>query len=242
MFKSTGPLHAKPIWAVLEQWPGASRAHRVEDGDGIEYLAKGTVFDPMNMRGPANELITAQLCEKLDIAVPEYQVLEHEDGLLFGSVVIPRVAPRFFDTIHENSVNGEFVYRVAAMDVWLCNGDRHDRNILAARIDDDTGDPQYRLYAIDHERAILRPDQRIEDLERQTRMGSQEFVGALRSYIKDLEGLAEPVEDIEALPVQDIRELVGNVPDPWLSTDEKMAYVSFLDERRKLLREILKNL
>ncbi len=158
---------------------GTSQAVHILANDGEEYLIKGPSLSPAHPFGAANEFIAASLARELGVPVLDSDLVEEEGEHFFGSRWMP--GGTFYPAVTENLFvrcrNLDQVYDLVALDVWLCNIDRHDENLIV-RETRGPGGVFVTWTANDHDRCLILPGETPADLP--AKVGADDF----RNYVR----------------------------------------------------------
>ncbi len=141
--------------------------------------------------------------------------------------------------------NRELIYRLIAFDVWVCNQDRDEFNLVAhsqvqtkpRRV------TRRRLVAIDHGDCLVQQSGHPRDLSALlgTSPGAYILLDFLRDAIVEVHNLNAAIASIESLPVSLIEATVRSVPLQLLSTADRQYYLDFLVARAGELRAIFRS-
>ena len=218
---------------------GSSQAHRFVAENGNQYLAKGPRYSPFHRRVAANEHIAAQLAAMLGVPVLDHCIIEFKGDFFFAT---NWMSPASFyadvtGDLVRSCANRDRIYDVVALDVYLCNVDRHDNNLVVRRVEGVTYPPQHLLVANDFSHCLLPPGRVVSMLQDLVQSAPGAYVRSqlLRSEIADRQLLARAVEQISALSDEDLFEVVMALPLAFLDAESRPAIVEFLQARRDAL-------
>lgn len=234
------------VGPVIEE--GLSKAMHVGADDRQEYIAKGVGFGFKQSRfGPANELISALIGRELGIPMNEFALLNFEGAVLFGSRWIPQSARSYCisDQQLRTCRNLDDIYKIVPFDVFVCNTDRHQCNLIIRQQRGARQPPTSLLIANDHDRCLLPGDLVPEDLAsywEEIEPGKFLKSPVLRNSLRNPDRLDEEVMAIETLPDETIAAALRTVPDAWLSRPHRRLVRKFLLERRDQVRGIVREL
>jgi hypothetical protein len=142
--------------------------------------------------------------------------------------------------------NPEVIPGMFALDVFICNRDRHEENVLFQRPSPDSG--RYTCYLIDHSHALIGDfpnfggllqfmgDERNPDPKAFLRMAPR----PLRGLVRRLSDFEPWVTRIEALSRTQLQDSLTRVPQEWKpAQDDCPALVDFLIQRKNTVRGLL---
>jgi hypothetical protein len=229
---------------------GESRAIWVGAENGIEYLAKGPSLTPGWRHVGANELIAAQLAQRLGLPVLECRLLRMEQDLFVGTTWMSEAQfhPFITEALLEKCSNKDRIYPLVVFDSWICNTDRHEGNLLVrcSGLSESKGKScsalRHTLLISDHNRSLL-PDNlevdHFDSLLKRKFLDEFILIGYIRNRIVNLQRLQDAVGLAEGVTDTDIDSIVNAVPDQLLADADKPAWTSFLTDRRDQLRTLL---
>lgn len=229
-----------PVQGIVELGPlrGESGGRKLQIvGEGI-YASK--CFLPERPYTLVNEVVCAELATKLELPIPARRYLEFQDKLWFGMEWRADQSNLTEQTLN-NLTNKDKVADLIAFDVFVCNPDRHDGNIIVQKVS-----PVLHLYTffvIDHSHALVGTRTRAQQLI----SGSTDTTSYLRhnrmllALIHSLTQFDEFIGRVQALTKTEIAEVIDSVPKVWRPTpDDTLSLVPFLVRRKEQLRELLR--
>lgn len=222
-----------PINSILELPPseeGADILAEAHCDDTHRYYVKSNEVSP---RLAASELVAAQLAELVNLPVPTPKIVRLKSGLLvFGSRQIATIGDKVDTAAILTSMSllpsgfpiaglKRVLAEAYAFDLFINNTDRHEKNFICCK-----HDGLYRLYLIDHARAlfsrgydIFPPDKGYGTIF--TARGIRERHGF------DLGAALALVGKLEKLAPESITRIIDSIPDEWLPSNEKEQFVSW---------------
>jgi len=241
-------FNSEPRLSILDDFgqmrnAGACLAHTVLAENGQQYIIKGPKLTPQMPYVAANEYIAASLARLLGLPVLDFCLAELGDQLFFASLAMPDQT--FYQITTEDLFlrceNVERVYALLIFDAWICNEDRHERNLLVRRVPATGNQERLLLLLNDHSHCLMDPCSGVSPLPDRLSSSVSRYcrLDFLRSSIKVAARLSSELEAVERIKSAKISEAVHATPDDWLRQDEKDAVEAFLLERRTRLRSIL---
>lgn len=223
---------------------GASQAHYVLAENGSEYIVKGRQFSPGHAYVATTEMVTASLADFVGLPVLDHRLVCMGSELFFGSAWMPSgsFAPAVTPSLLDQCVNRDRIYEIVAFDVWVCNIDRHQENLIVRETRGRAGTVVRSLLLNDHSHCFIRPGETPAILPSRTGEPFRaEFVRLdfVRDRILDPGRLGKAVQAMEALSDASIEAVVRSVPDAFLSTAERRLMYQFIKVRRSQLRTII---
>ncbi|MFN3890502.1 MAG: HipA family kinase [Beijerinckiaceae bacterium] len=188
--------------------------------DGYEYLIK---TDKDQGGGMAAEWVTHKLANAVNINVAEARVIELTNGqLVFGS--------RMVQTINDEVTTANLLIgptmpgmsnslsRILALDLFVCNVDRHDGNFLSR-----TDNAGHSLYAIDHTRSLFWHGEYDVDLPvgTHTIQRGRERIGR---HGLDIDAATDLLDKIARLPSDWADDVLRSMPSEWLVLDQRVRF------------------
>jgi hypothetical protein len=224
---------------------GVSNPRYVCCENGDEYILKGIPMAPKEPFAAVNELVSALIAGTLGLPVLSYGVAEFGGHMCFASSYMASGAyyPVIDESLFKDCENSDRVYALLVFDVWLCNDDRHQLNLIVRNVRQKVpGKERKTLVLNDHSRCLIHPGWTAADLPTHTRM-------AISPYIR-LDFLSEAVStpnklkaalDV-AMSVTDaqIRSAVQCVPSSLLPVNQGAEIADFLIDRRGKLRSLFR--
>ncbi len=138
-----------PSWTTIDTvygpvGDGYSRTLWVLADNGTEYLAKGPSLVKGFKHVAANELVAAGIAQRMGLPVLDARVLELNGDLYFGSTWMDgsRYHPVIDRELLYRCHNSQKVYEMVVFDTWVCNEDRHAKNLIVRCHGDDNGGPR----------------------------------------------------------------------------------------------------
>lgn len=216
-------LYARRIRTIIDPPNGADVAFTGFDYEGIAFICKD---DRSGRRVRATELIFTRLADRLGLRVAECAIVEYERERYFGSrqevSTLERFdAEYFLTTIMKNELGqptefpGSYLAQVRVYDMFISNWDRSLQNFLVVSeggmrriclIDFAAGNP----FNLTSNRFPVAPDQTV-------------IVGRRLKAIHGTFDRAaiEMIDRIAALPKAAFDHIVREVPDEWLTQEER---------------------
>ena len=186
-----------------------------------------------------NELIAAKIGTYLGLPVPPYCIVMDDNLPYFASLNfnlsaerLPPVNPMAFVSTFPDIACG-----IVILDAYICNDDRHARNIAAVM---DKASPRCNIF--DHDRSLLGPKKGL-GIARLNGMGSSigiDSLHCLARQITEAAGLVAWLQRVEVLPRWVIAEAVNDTEALSETTrEERDRLIGFLDDRKSSLRQII---
>lgn len=210
---------------------GADITFAGADHDGNVFYCKG---DQPARRVRATEMIYTRLAEVVRIRVAACAVVEYKDETYFGSrqeisTLEPFAAQDFLTTPQRNELGqsmdfpGSYLAQLLTFDLFISNWDRSINNFLVV-----PEGMQRRLCAIDFASADLQSltANRFPVASSQTVTVGRRLRAIHGRY--DREAL-EMVERIRAVPKATFDQFVNEIPDDWLTQDERGGLLEVWD-------------
>jgi hypothetical protein len=227
---------------------GLSSAPYVMGEDGNDYVAKGPAFVRNFKHIAANEFIGASLARELGLVVPDYCVLQLGKKLFFGSDRMNdgTFHPSLDGTLFQRCNNNDDAYRLAVLDTWICNEDRHGDNLLAkcsetkskSTSKDHCTSLEHVMVVIDHDGAFL-PDNREPSYfnsRLKTRVCQCVQLPFVRQSIVNPGSLREALDIAENVSKTTIAEIVRSVPALLLPPSDHAEWIGFIVMRQESMR------
>lgn len=149
----------------------------------------------------------------------------------------PQIRQDLFDTCE----NRDRVYLLLAFDIWICNVDRHDQNLLVRVVRPRGGGERRLLLLNDHGHCLVQPSQTPANLAGALEALPAQYIRLpfLSGAVTDIAAFRQAVAAIEALEESVLRGLVGSIPTRLLSEADGRVVEEFLLNRRSRLRTVL---
>jgi hypothetical protein len=226
-----------------ERLGGASSPQAVLCDNSQEYLLKGMSLAPGERYVVANEVIFASLAGYLGLPILDCCIAMKGSEACFASAWMPdgTFAQVTTADLFAQAENRDRVYEMVAMDVWLCNNDRHAQNFLVRTVKARQAHPEHRLLLLnDHSRCLMQPQASPVGLLHLIRAPVAPYVilDFVNRAITNPVILGEAVTRIEAIPNSVIKGAVDNVPSASLPSSAKRYVTDLLLERRARLRAL----
>ena len=202
----------------------------------LHLAAIGKTNDAHNPYYVVNELVAAEIGRRLRLPVPPNCVVQNDDGMPFfaslnfnltGDSLPPIIPERFRDTFTECCAD------VIVFDAYICNGDRHTRNLSA----DYSPPARYNLF--DHSHALLGSGnagiQRLETLKENLGIGGH----CLTAMVTDDRHFDRILKRVEGLEEYFIRDVVESSEEYGLKPEERKRFLEFLLQRQHMVRTLL---
>lgn len=218
-------------------------------GEDIEEEA---IFKIQSFISGANEIIAFHLAKIVGLQITDVQILSRDnikdagidsDGTISFKIPDPHdvwfnLPPTVKDNPSEHIYNYNDFALLCIFDIFICNPDRHDRNLLA--LDLLTG--KFLFYIIDHGHSLLGvngdawPSSIATEIERF--MGS--FSNIYRRIATTNSGLFnEAVKKIQTITDGQIDEIINSVPEAYLPKAKANEISSGLKTRRNNIELLL---
>lgn len=207
--------------------------------DGKEYILKGPAFSPNHPYVAANELVAASIGKVLQYPVLDYVIVYRDSEPFFGST---RLRGRFYDmvdsAIWQASCTQDCAYQMVVFDSLIVNGDRHHGNLLAKVSYQNTD--SFEILFNDHSHCLIGPGENATDLSQKADCPVSICVTLdfVREHISESEQLRSCLDRAATLRPEVLTEIVGSVPQQWLTREEGSLVVEFLLDRQSRLRRL----
>lgn len=217
---------------------GVSGAHYVRAVNGNEYIMKGASFSPALPYVAANEWIAAELGVRLGLPILDHQILEMGGMLFFGSRWMPQGT--FYPYASERQVrsceNCDVLYDILVFDTWICNMDRHARNLIIRQAPGRDG--KKTVHPNDHSHCLIHPTETPGHLAGKLTLGAGNFVrwNPLRQMIVMPSILQKSIAAVESVSDEEICSVVRCTPVDFLKEAERGDVIDYLVGRRARLR------
>lgn len=156
------------ISAVLDygSLPGSSHARRLEAADEQIYIAKGPHSRARNPFVLINEYVCTRLALEAGMPVPPMALIKSKSNLWFGSLKRPEIDTFTPDLFDANILNKGECAHLAVFDIFVKNGDRKSRNVLAGKSFSKKSRAgfEYELSGIAFGHALISPASRLDRL------------------------------------------------------------------------------
>jgi len=185
-----------------------------------------------------NEAVCAALADALQLPIPAFRVIKLDNQLWFG---LEKKEPKVAYT-RENlavCVNRDQVPGVLVFDVFVCNPDRHEGNVLLHQFQQQP--PAIKLWIIDHSHALVSTKQDVaalvaanHDTQEYLKLPHHSAVVKQRSQFKSF------LERLEALDSTVFQEITASLPCEFVpSGADLVSLTGFLIRRRDEARTLL---
>jgi|GEM_PF-5765207 len=237
---------------------GATRPHLFLCDDGCSYVVK-TFVNPQGPRMIPNEWIAYRLGKLLDLPIPEARLVRIPQAVAKSApqpanpAAFAGPGPHFGSRFDRHTIAEPTPTQLAAcnnldrtadmivFDNWIKNWDRawrRGKNILIQR------GRTSRLVLIDHGGAFTgtmwNPYTLLLDNLKRTVYWGENY----RQFVKYIDGpdpLGRPLQAVEELPNDVIREAVSGLPESWgVNRAESEALARYLIERKRMLRQMVR--
>lgn len=219
---------------------GVSNAGLICAEDNLEYVCKARWLNPSEPYTPANELLAAFLCDDLQLPIPRFRVIEFRGENYFGSQFYKN---HYFINPNESALlYPPILANVLAFDVWVCNTDRHLRNILM--IEGQAASP---ILVIDHGRALYGEAQNTQLWQQKIAQPNVSpfilngkaatYQPFLNKYIRTFAVFEDMIRRIEGFQEQTLLDYVETVF--YLSEPEQAILFAGLVDRKRRFRELM---
>lgn len=221
---------------------GVTGAIFVATADLTEYIVKApSLCSQAGPYIPANELIAAELATLVGVPALPWELIGLPSGDTgFGSL---RMRDADFtamtDTVADQVLDQGTFGDIAVFDLWIANTDRHRGNLLARR----SHSGGYGLLANDHSHALVRAHMNPLDLSNEYQaIPVTDFFRCqqLRDRVLNNLRLGEVLDRVRDIAEDQVRNVVGGVPPPWLDDDAKQAVSDFLVQRARNIRSMMR--
>jgi hypothetical protein len=230
---------------------GSCNARYVLAENGNEYLAKGPNLSPSLRHVGANEMVAGRLAGQMGLPVLDIQVLSDNDRPLIGITRMnsDRMHPIMDQELFAACNNQHRVYGMVVFDVWLCNTDRHEGNLIARCGGTETqgkkrlvcGWDRHHMVLTDHSHCLL-PDNveptHFSSLMSRDRLGEFVLLPFVREAIRSRDMLRQALTKAEEISDEVLGGIVSQVPVGLLAADDRTEWAEFLIGRRDRLREL----
>jgi len=239
---SSTPGFDEPILIVDDygrRGDGLSNAHTILAANGNEYVIKGPSLSQDNLFVGVNEFIGVQMARAIGLPVLEHELFQNGAELFFGTLnqrstdFYKELTPDLFARCY----NKDVVYSMLIFDLWICNNDRHEENIITRRSGAGTSAEKLFIIPFDHGNALLyhRKPASLQDLDMP--LADCIILDFLAEYMDDSIKLRRAVDIVCQIPRTHIRSVVQSVPEAWLKRREKVNVEEFLVDRQGKLVE-----
>ena len=236
-----------PLLRVIDDYgevgQGASRAHYVLAENGSEYIIKGPALTPEHTLVGANELIAARIAGALGLPVLDFCVVELNGKLYFGSSWMqkPTFYPHTTEDLLDRCDNKARVYDLVAFDVFVCNVDRHEGNLLVRR-HSGVKKERHLLLLNDHSHCMVLPNESASVLSGRIGDPPAGYVRLdfVKRAISDVKMFRAAIDRIAGLTDTDIVRIIQTTPDDLLPDKHRGMYSAFLRGRRSRLLDVIR--
>lgn len=242
---------AAPFVEVLDELGpvehSTSHACLVTAANGRDYIIKGPRLSAdHNPSVAANELAAALLADRLLLPQLDYAVIAWEGALFFGREWIRRGSGYYYLFVTEDLLGGcanvHQIYDLAVFDTWLCNPDRHERNLFIHERPRPGGGGVERTFLInDHSECLLRDAGLAANWAERAESGfSAMYVRLefLKRKITRTARLGAAIRRVEDITDVDINSVVTTIPTEFFPNGGREGLTNFLTARRDELRSI----
>lgn len=217
------PIRIRAKWP-LPGAPTATAPLLATCDDGLDYVVKAADTDGLtHWPVRASELVCSLLCTAVGVPVPPCRVIEDLDGrLVFGSQIVGDLSSSHTAMMAPTPPGSQAlgqISRIAALDPFVSNEDRHLNNYLVRH-----QNGQDRVFAMDFSHSLfknwpslalpLRPSCKTIARGRNLR-GRWGF---------DVGEATECARRIEQLPASLGGELLSQTPDEWLDGTQRASF------------------
>lgn len=219
----------------VQSW-GPAVGIGVTQSKHLHLAAIGKTNNPQSPYYVVNELVAAEIGRRLRLPVPPNCVVQNDEGIPFfaslnfnltGDSLPPIIPERFRDTFKECCAD------VIVFDAYICNGDRHTRNMSA----DYSHPARYSLF--DHSPALLGSGNsviaRLDTVNKSLGIGGH----CLTGMVTDDRHFDRILKRVEGLEEYFIRDVVEGSEEYGINPDEIKRFVEFLLERQPKVRKLL---
>jgi hypothetical protein len=215
----------------------------VSNSSYLHLEAIGKTSGPGNPYCVVNEIVAAEIGRRLRLPVPPCcVVMDPQSRAFFASLnfnltgnALPPIIPANF-----TGVFGDTVADILAFDIYICNSDRHAGNLTA----DYTAPARCNVF--DHSHAVLGGNPPMGSARLTIARNALVIDGGiggsrhcLIDQVTDDRWFDRMLKRIEAVEEYFIKELVSDMAEYGLSTQEVNDLTTFLLERRTLVRGLI---
>ncbi|MBI3970636.1 MAG: hypothetical protein HY332_05055 [Chloroflexi bacterium] len=217
---------------------GICKAHHVWAENGQEYIAKGPAFSADHWYAATNEYIAYRLADYLGFPILGGRLLQAASDFFFGSDWMPKgtMYDRMDEGLFDRCANKSRVYEIVAFDVWLCNVDRHSRNLIARQ-----SGHIVTMLMNDHSHCLVAPGEKPEQLAGRIDQWLPSQIVELpyvRAAITQAHQLSAAIGHIESVSDGLVTAVVASLPVELLPENERSDVVHFIVSRKARLREM----
>ena len=239
LFSLSELVHSAALTIYEDHGPigeGVCKAHHVWAENGQEYIAKGPTFSSEHAYAAANEYIAYRLADYLGLPILGGRLLQAGTDFFFGSDWMPKGTwyDRMDEGLFNRCANMHRTYEIVAFDVWLCNVDRHSRNLVARQLGQ-----ALTMLMNDHSHCLVAPGELPEHLaQRVSRWLPSEIVDLpyVRAAVSQAHLLSAAIGSIEGVSDGLIAAVVASLPPVLLPSGEHSHLLQFIISRRDKLR------
>ena len=217
-------------------------------------LEEEAIFKIQTFISGANEIIAFRLAKILGLPITDVQILSRNnikgedidnDGTISFKIPDPHdvwfnLPPTIKNRPSDHIYNYNDFALLCVFDIFICNPDRHDRNLLA--LDLLTG--KFLFYIIDHGHSLLGVNGDAWPLSINTNI--ERFMGNFANIYKEIAThnfklFEEAIEKIKAITDEQIDEIVSSIPEIYLAQEKANEIRVGLKERRNNVELLVKN-
>lgn len=221
-----------------EKKAGVQMLTRVPDdinGMAVAYFK----YPPEGQNGPvsANEYICSKIGRKIGLPTAKVQFREF-DGKHGVLSFLVDVEPTPWNQVPTKIKNAMPLYfydfkllaKMLVFDVFINNIDRHGDNFMISRVSPQ--EEKYKFHLIDHGHALLGPS--AEHTQNTFNFNQHIMLQELNELkTKGIKFFNKALKDVTDLSEMDINQIIDQVPDTYLTNEDKIAAKSMLLERQQ---------
>ena len=211
--------------------------------NGEDYVIKGPSLAPAYPYLAANELVSATIGRHLGLPLLDSTVVQMGSDLFFASTYMAKGSfyPQITEDLFNKCENRERVYTMVVFDTWLCNQDRHDRNLLVRAVKR-SGSEVYTILPNDHGHCLV-ADQTPAILPGllDSPPGQYLKIQYVAEAIRELGKLRQALDAVEAMKDVVLSSAVRSIPEKLLNSKDQGDYENFLMQRRTRLRRLFED-
>lgn len=189
----------------------------------------------------ATEVVCADLASRLGLPIPSRRQIDYDGNTWLGFHWLPEDYKPLVGEKLGKLANPEVIPSILAFDVFICNWDRKDENMVLQKVSPTID--MYQLFIIDHSAALCGVYQSIDAWLRTNKATERyltvptELLGRVKSW-EDFEPFLSKLEDLRA---EEVSAIVDSVPEFWRPryNDKTHLLSGFLARRAHEVRDLL---